>query len=232
MEKSSVVFAEDDARLVTYDLREWKELIDQATQDVLPFLIKNPKFQLYGKECTMRRSLAFFANKEDSLGYFFSGQLAHSKDPPDSLKTLLLFVNDKFGSAYNGVLVNKYEDGKEYISDHRDDEGGLDSQVGVLSISVGAERTFRVKQWHAAKRAPCSRKDGKWYDVLTKPYHGIIMSGNSFQKKYTHGIPADKTEAWRMSFTFRKHDINKEKRSLVTNMRNKRKHSIVRDLTN
>ena len=69
----STVFTEDGACLMTYDLREWKDLIDQATQDVLPFHIKNHTFQLYGKMCTIR-SLAFFANKEDSLGYFFPGK--------------------------------------------------------------------------------------------------------------------------------------------------------------
>ena len=225
MEQSTVVFAEDGACLMTYDLREWKSVIDQAADDVLPYLIKNQKFKLYGKECTMRRSLAFFANKEDSLGYFFSGQIAHSQDLPESLQTLLFLVNDKFGSEYNGVLVNRYENGKEYISDHRDDEGGLDGRVGVLSISVGAVRTFRVKEWHDVKRAPCTRKEGDWHEVLTRPYHGIMMSGDDFQKNYTHGVPEDKTEEWRMSFTFRKHDISKEKRSFATHMRNKRKRA-------
>ena len=225
MLKSTVVFAKDGAGVLTFDLSEWKEVIDQATTDVLPFLITNPTFKLYGKTCTMRRSLAFFAKKEDSIGYLFSGQLAHSQDPPATLQTLLSFVNDKFGSEYNGVLVNRYEDGKEYISDHRDDEGGLDNNIGVLSISVGAERTFRIKEWHDAKKAPCSRKEGEWYDVRTTPYHGIIMLGKDFQKKYTHGIPADKTEEWRLSFTFRKHHIEKEKRSFSKPMQDKRKRT-------
>ena len=73
---------------------------------------------------------------------------------PDELRHLLATVNDRFNARYNGILVNYYASGDDYISDHRDDELGLDPSVGVLTISYGAERTFRVKEWNHAKNAP------------------------------------------------------------------------------
>ena len=43
-----------------------------------------------------------------------------------SVADRLTQVNDIFGANYNGILVNKYKTGDDYISAHSDDEKNLD----------------------------------------------------------------------------------------------------------
>ena len=86
-------------------------------------------------------------------------------------------------------------DGNDYISAHSDDETGLDS-VGVVSISYGSERIFRIR-----------KKDTKQkiYDTLTT-HCSILHMGGNFQKEFTHEVPVEKkVKDKRISFTFRKH---------------------------
>ena len=85
------------------------------------------------------------------------------------------------GAEFNGILVNKYMDGNDYISAHSDDETGLDL-VGVVSISYGSERIFRIRN-KATKEIIC--------DELTTHCSILHMVGN-FQKLYTHEIPIQK----------------------------------------
>ena len=57
------------------------------------------------------------------------------------MESLLDIINKTLHSDFNGILVNKYMNGNDYIGAHSDDESGLD-KVGVVSISYGAERIF------------------------------------------------------------------------------------------
>ena len=88
-------------------------------------------------------------------------------------------------------------DGNDYISAHSDDETGLDS-VGVVSISYGSERIFRIRN-KVTKEIMC--------DELTT-HCSILHMGGNFQKLYTHEIPIQKKiKESRISFTFRKHNM-------------------------
>jgi len=46
------------------------------------------------------------------------------------LHELLSYVNTKFNYNYNGILINKYSGGDDYIGRHSDDERGLDAKIG------------------------------------------------------------------------------------------------------
>ncbi len=112
-----------------------------------------------------------------------------SKPLSKCLADLLETTNEIFNTEFNGILVNKYMDGNDYIGAHSDDESGLDS-VGVVSISYGAERIFRIRDK--------INKNILFEDNTT--HCGILHMGGNFQSLYTHEIP-------RISFTFRKHII-------------------------
>ena len=110
---------------------------------------------------------------------------------------LLLVINMVIGAEFNGILVNKYIDGNDYISAHSDDETGLDS-VGVISISYGSERKFRIRN-KETKEIMCDE---------STTHCSILHMGGDFQKLYTHEIPIQKKiKEPRISFTFRKHNI-------------------------
>ena len=46
----------------------------------------------------------------------------------------------------NGVLVNWYQDGEHYIGWHSDDVSQLDQDAPIYTISLGATRTFKIRE--------------------------------------------------------------------------------------
>jgi len=180
--------------LVVYDLdNDIMELIKECTIIVDPELLVNPPIMLYGKKCYQHRSIMFYS--DTSIGYYYSGKLMASKKLHKSLQELLSYINNKFNSSYNGILINKYCDGSDYIGKHSDDEKSLD-ESGVVAISYGAVRKFRIRNKETNKIE---------LDVPTEPNKIIQMKGD-FQKEFTHEIPPDKNvDGIRYSFTFRKH---------------------------
>jgi len=183
----------ENSFLNLYSGDEYSELIKKCINDVKNELIDNPPIKIYGKIAYQRRSIGFFSN--ESIGYYYSGQLAKSKPLSENLYSLMNIINSRFGSKYNGILVNKYIDGNNYISDHSDDEKTLDSK-GVIAISYGAVRKFRIKDKITKKII---------LDIPTTS-NSIIHMGGDFQKEFTHGIPKEKQkEGERFSLTFRNH---------------------------
>ena len=157
-------------------------------------LIKYPKIKIFNKEATQHRCIGFFSN--DSIGYYYSGQLAKSQPLENNLLKLLEIINNKFTADFNGILINKYQDGNDYIGKHSDDEKNL-GNIGVISISYGGTRKFRIRN-----------KNGKRVMDINLESGSIIHMGGDFQKEFTHEIPIEKkVKSERYSFTFRKHLI-------------------------
>jgi alkylated DNA repair dioxygenase AlkB len=141
----------------------------------------------------MRRGVGFFS--DESIGYRYSGQLAESRKMTPSLLELLDTVNDLYGTAYNGILVNKYFNGEDYISAHSDDETNLD-ESGVVGISWGVTRKFRIR----------SKTKSSGFTDFPLVSGSMLQMGGDFQKEFTHEIPVEKkVKKVRISFTFRKH---------------------------
>ena len=185
----------EKSALVLHDINEeMGDIIRQCVETVDAELIVKPEITVFGKVCKQNRSIGFYS--DTSVGYYYSGKLAASKPLHPCLRELLRYVNDKFDYDYNGILINKYSGGEDYISKHSDDENGLDSEVGVVAISYGAVRKFRIRNKVTGKIV---------VDVPTESNKIIQMAGD-FQKEFTHEIPVEKTvKGVRYSLTFRKH---------------------------
>lgn len=174
---------------------ENEALVKQCVSDVLPYLKERPTIHVFGKECHQQRDIGFFSNT--SLGYKYSKKLMTSQPLSPAMNELLLNINDKFGTEFNGILVNTYIDGTQYISAHSDDETGLDP-IGVISLSYGAERKFRIR----------NKVDKKIVHEENTTHCSLLHMGGNFQELYTHEIPIQKKiKETRISFTFRKHNI-------------------------
>ena len=166
-----------------------KEIID----DIADKLIVKPKIILFGKECSQQRDVGFFSN--ESEGYKYSNKLMASQPLTDNMKLLLEFVNNLYSSEYNGILINRYDSGEQYIGAHSDDETSLDKN-GVIALSYGAERKFRIRDKITKK----IRLD------VPLSHLSIIHMGGEFQKEFTHEVPVEKkVKGKRISLTFRKH---------------------------
>ena len=173
---------------------EYINLIKLCVAEITDKLIENPKINIYGKSAIQHRSIGFFSN--NSIGYYYSGQLAKSQTLTNNLSILLDKINIKFDSKFNGILVNKYINGNDYIGAHSDDETSLD-KCGVVCISYGAVRKFRIKDKITKKTI---------VDIPTIS-NNILHMGGDFQKEFTHEIPIEKKiKEVRYSFTFRKHN--------------------------
>jgi len=169
-------------------------ILTKCVNEIDGKLEKNPKITVYGNSAIQHRCIGFFSDK--SVGYKYSGQLMKSQQLTNDLTILLNQVNKFFKTDFNGILVNKYSDGNDYIGAHSDDEKCL-SDVGVVSISYGCTRKFRIRDKNSKKIIG---------DIPTKPNEMIQMGGN-FQQEFTHEIPIEKTIMLpRWSFTFRKHN--------------------------
>ena len=174
---------------------EYNDLMKLCITEIIDKLLENPQINIYGNSAIQHRSIGFFSN--DSIGYYYSGQLAKSQVLTDNLSILLNKINIKFGSKFNGILVNKYINGNDYIGAHSDDETSLD-KCGVVCISYGAVRKFRIKNKITKKTI---------VDIPTIS-NNILHMGGDFQKEFTHEIPIEKKiKDVRYSFTFRKHNV-------------------------
>lgn len=173
---------------------EYNDLMKLCIAEIIDKLLENPKIIINGKSAIQHRSIGFFSN--DSIGYYYSGQLAKSQSLSENLSKLLDKINIKFDAKFNGILVNKYNKGDDYIGAHSDNESGLD-KCGVVCISYGAVRKFRIKDKITKKTI---------VDIPTIS-NNILHMGGDFQKEFTHEIPIEKKiKEVRYSFTFRKHN--------------------------
>lgn len=161
-------------------------------------LIEKPEICIYGKVCRQKRDVGFFSDKAHS-GYKYSGRVMEAK--PLSVHPILLnalnATNAYISSDFNGILVNRYNNGKDYISAHSDDESNLSSQNKmVASISYGQERTFRIRNKSTKKIV---------LDYVHRNGTLLIMAGE-FQNEFIHEIPVQsRLNNPRISITMRRH---------------------------
>jgi len=140
-------------------------------------LVKTPRWQqAYGKD------------------YRYTGRLNRAMPVPDLLGSYLTWARDTIHPRLNGLLLNWY-DGRRghYIGRHRDSPAGMIRDTPIVTMSLGEERTFRLRPW---------RGDGKVDFPVT---HGTVMvmpyATNQF---YTHEVPASKRlTGRRISITLR-----------------------------
>ena len=178
-----------------YSGEEYADLILLCIEEIKDELLEKPPIKMRGKTVHQQRDVGFISN--ESIGYYYSGQLAKSKPMKPNCLKLIKLINERFGVDNNGILVNRYNGGKNYISDHSDDEKNID-KGGVIAISHGAVRKFRIRDKLTKKIV---------LDIPTLT-NSILHMGGDFQKEFTHGIPVEKkVEGIRYSLTFRKHTI-------------------------
>ena len=191
---TETVFSSNGAFLTKQKFLKLK-LLAECVEAIKPLLMRDVKFKMYGRECTMRRGQRLVGG---SMRYRFSGVDFEAVQPMGALECferLLSDVNDMCDAEYTHILVNEYIDGSQYISDHADDEDEVDPDHGVVTLSFGATRKFVIREKKSKRR------------VATIPLISgelLTMKGSNFQRDFTHGVPKQLTvKKPRYSFTFR-----------------------------
>jgi len=109
------------------------------------------------------------------------------------LLDLLKYIKNISKKEYNGILVNWYTDGNDYIGYHSDDESELVKDSEIYSITFGATRDFYLKH----------KTTNKVYKYKLENNDLIVMGGKC-QTYYKHSVPKRlKCNKPRINITFR-----------------------------
>ena len=128
--------------------------------------------------------------------YAYSGQLSLEHPLPESLEPFLCWGQERIDARLDGVLLNWY-DGKlgHSIGKHRDSRQGLIPGSPIVTISLGEERTFRLRRY--------GRKGDGFRDFPARQGRVFVMPYET-NLAWTHEVPSFKrwTER-RISITLR-----------------------------
>jgi alkylated DNA repair dioxygenase AlkB len=186
------VFLETNRSVGT--IYEWTDhaLLDDCALEAYSHLQYDGFDSIFGDRMPNNRAVAYFSNATNRYitdnGCIFGSPLA------GYLLELLNRVNDMFGASYNGILVNYYVNGTNYVAPHVDNVNCIDSVAGSIAVSVGACRFMRI-------RRIC---DGIIEtEFVVRPYT-LLQMGGCFQEEFTHEIlPDARVTTGRFSFAFR-----------------------------
>jgi alkylated DNA repair dioxygenase AlkB len=135
----------------------------------------------YGKVCIMGKVVDTPRWQQTYLrAYNFTG-LHHAALPlPADFQPFLEWANDLFPGEwrFNQVLINWYQNGHHYIGPHSDDTRPLVEDSPIASISLGQERTFRIRE----KGSKTIVTD------LAMPDRTYVVMGGAMQKHFTHEV--------------------------------------------
>jgi alkylated DNA repair dioxygenase AlkB len=132
--------------------------------------------KLMGKNIKIPRSQALFGKND----YSFSG-ITVNPFPLNNkiLENMLEKINEIDPNyQYNGIFVNWYQDGTEYIGYHSDSEKDLTIGAPIYSISLGAKRKFKIKDIKTNATMDFMLDDGT-----------LLMMCGDMQKEFKHSIP-------------------------------------------
>ena len=149
------------------------------------------RVSMFGRTFTARRLSACYG--DPSASYRYSGLVRRAMPWTDDLRTLALDVGAAVGSRFNFVLINRFRDGGDRLGWHADDEADLGPRPVIASLSVGAERVFRM------------RPNAGGASIGKVLEHGslVLMWGMS-QRDFQHAVPPTaKQVGERLNFTFR-----------------------------
>jgi alkylated DNA repair dioxygenase AlkB len=128
------------------------------------------------------------------LTYSYSGLTHPWKDWTPGLAEVRDRIEAATGERFNGVLANFYENERDSVSPHADDESGLEARSPIASVTLGAVRDFIVRHMRTGSR-----------HVLALGHGSLLLMGGDTQKVSQHAIPKLKHPCGaRINLTFRK----------------------------
>ncbi|MBL7699366.1 MAG: alpha-ketoglutarate-dependent dioxygenase AlkB [Chitinophagaceae bacterium] len=153
---------------------------------------KQEPVKIFGKEILQPRLTAWYGDV--TRPYSYSGitmQPNHWIHPLLEIKHLA----EKYsGAAATSALMNLYRDGNDGLGWHRDNEKSLGPQPTIASVSLGAPRTFQLRNYKEKKPV---------ISLELQPGSLVVMKGES-QIVWEHRIPkSPKFHGARINITFR-----------------------------
>jgi|SRR6056297_2579 len=179
-----------------------RRLIENETLDSVD--LRPRQLSIGGRDVMTPRSIGSFSDEGVSYDYSGFRDTVRTEWPPlvSGLRDYVQeYINNSYfpTGKYNYVLINRYENGKQRIGWHSDNEKGLNIGVPIVSISLGASRDFQLKP--SKKYQEMLGKDT--VTVTLDDGDMLIMAGET-QKYYGHCVPQRlRVHDSRINYTFR-----------------------------
>lgn len=152
---------------------------------------KNDEAVIFGKHIVTARKVAWYGDSDFS--YTYSGTTKQALAWTTELAALKAIVETLTNTVFNSCLLNLYHDGNEGMAWHSDDEKSLGKDSTIASVSLGAEREFRLKH---------KRTDDKVSVMLESG--SLLVMKDTTQTHWLHCIPkTKKVTTPRINLTFR-----------------------------
>jgi alkylated DNA repair dioxygenase AlkB len=146
---------------------------------------------LFGEKRILSRKVAWMGGGGFTYSYSGTSKVAAPWTP--ALLAIKERVESECGHQFNSCLLNLYHDGSEGMGWHSDDEKTLGENPVIGSVSLGAERIFKLKH----------RKSGEVVSVLLQNGSLLVMKGAT-QHHWVHTMPkTKKITTPRINLTFR-----------------------------
>jgi alkylated DNA repair dioxygenase AlkB len=151
---------------------------------------KHEPIKIFGKSVLQPRLTAYHGTK----AYTYSGVTMQ----PSPWNAPLLQIKEKIeplvNMQFNGVLLNLYRNGQDYIGWHSDDEKELAKGGVIGSLSLGESRRFIFRR----------RDDRQIKHELSLGDGDFLVMGGKTQKFWQHHVPKTaKSTQPRINLTFR-----------------------------
>jgi alkylated DNA repair dioxygenase AlkB len=131
---------------------------------------------------------------DPGIRYSYSNNLLETRAWTPLLTEIRAKVEAFVEFSFNSVLVNLYRNGLDYVGWHADDEPELGTQPFIVSLSLGAERSFEFRRKKSAEQGQLSIRSG-----------ALLIMQPDFQHHWLHSVPVDNTlTEGRINLTFRK----------------------------
>ena len=169
--------------------RDYADTVFARVLDDTPW--QREHLSLFGRTVMAPRLTAWYGDA--GTAYRYSGTTRLAEPWTEVIRGLATKVATALDRPFDYVLVNRYRDGDDMLGWHADDERDLGTSPVIAAVSLGAERTFRIRPRHGG---------GSIGQALG---HGslLVMWGAS-QRHYKHCVPRTrKCVGERLSFTFR-----------------------------
>ena len=152
------------------------------------------KIRFYGKESLVPRLEAWYGDHGKS--YAYSGIQMNPKPWTKELVEIKEAIEKEASVPFNSVLINYYRDGKDRVAWHSDDEKELGQNPIIGSVSLGAERKFKLR--HKKYKG-----NGLKTEIMLQHGSFLLMKGPT-QHHWMHEIPRTaKPIGPRINLTFR-----------------------------
>lgn len=171
---------------------EADRLFDRLMQEI-PW--EQHRLRLFGREVNAPRLSCWLG--DEGATYVYSRTRFDPNPWTPSLLLLRERVESACGVRFNSVLANLYRDGRDSMGWHSDDEPELGAQPVIASVSLGAERHFRL-------RRRTSLKEGRAPLHLLLAHGSLLCMAGHTQHGYQHDLPRRAgVAAPRINLTFR-----------------------------